>query len=122
MMWSKSLELIYRAYARATQDVTLDMHLVEQKLKDVFEGDVTFAMEDKIYFPIRAEDVPKFENKGYLVTEMSGEKCVLIYGTKATIITKDDPHLSLNLARGACGDVFASIEVIERALTDIIAQ
>ncbi len=121
--WSKKLELIYRMYARATQDVSLDMHLVQEKVEAIFGDDVTCEWEDRIYFPIRPEDETALEAKGYLITEMNENKCVLIYGIKMTMLCKDAtyPHDALD-ALGELKFQMASIRIVEQALTNVIAE
>lgn len=121
--WSKKLELTYRMYARATRDVSLEIELVEQKVKEIFGTDVTCEWEDRIYFPIRPEDEKTLGAKGYLITEMNDNKCVLIYGRKMTLVCKDETYPTDALdALGELKFQMANIRIVTQALTNVIAE
>jgi len=123
MTWSKKLELIYRMYARATQDVSLEIQLMEDKVKEIFGEDVSFDWEDRIYFPIRPEDEDKIAAKGHLITEMNDNKCVLIYGRRMDVTCKDETYPQDALeALGDLVNQFASIRIVTTALTNVIAE
>ena len=120
--WSQKLELTYRMYARATRDVSLEMHLVEEKVREIL-GDLTCEWEERIYFPIRPEDESSFEKKGYLITEMNNNKCILIYGIKMTVPVEKgiDSRKRLD-SLAELKFRMANIRVVEQALTNVIAE
>jgi hypothetical protein len=120
MKWANKVELLYRVYARQHSS---SEHLFEEVRKSLAPFSADFGEIVEIYLPCSVEKLDRARKNGWLVTDFQNRPCLVIKEMSVVIHSDKSGKKLVDKIIEALGskNIFASIRIVQEALTEIQA-
>lgn len=125
MQWTKYVCLVHRVYVRQIEDTSSRFNEMEQQLKTLWmhkEGRIELGPIEEDWWPVSPTDLEKAKQRGLLITDNDGN-AMLVMRERQIKVRADEANANeiVKQLLECCGDVFAVIQIVSEALTEVQA-